>query len=101
VMRPLEQVLESRFSDYKAIGTSRGSAALYLALKAIHKEHGAGEVILPSTVCPSVPFVVSLAGFVPRFCDVELATFCMSSKTIQACLSSKTRAIVAAYVFGK
>jgi len=96
-----EQILQERFPDYDTVPTSRGSTALYLALKSIANERGYGEVIVPSTVCPSVPFTIALSGFQPRFCDVELETFCMSSKTIVPHISDRTKAIIIVYLFGK
>src|SRR3989338_4022728 len=97
----LEMALKSNFPNYGSIVTARGSTALYLALTAIKKTKGGGEVILPSTVCPSVPFTVALTGLTPRFSDVEADSFCLSAKAIQPLLSDKTLAIIAVYLFGK
>ncbi|HEX5037041.1 MAG TPA: DegT/DnrJ/EryC1/StrS family aminotransferase [bacterium] len=100
-MDPIETILEKRFPGYRALTTSRGSTALFLALKAVADERGYGEVIVPSTVCPSVPFTIALSGFQPRFCDVDLEMFCLSPATIAPHLSERTKAIVAVYLFGK
>lgn len=100
-MNHLEQALQELFPEYHALTTSRGSTALYLALKAIAEERGYGEVVVPSTVCPSVPLTVALAGFQPRFCDVDLETLCVSSETIAPHLSDRTKAVVVVYLFGK
>ncbi len=100
-MNSLHQELQHLFPGYKSVITSRGISALYLALMAIRAKHGTGEVIVPATVCPSVPLAVMYAGFTPRFCDVELKTFCASKKTIQTCFTDQTKAIIVVYLFGK
>lgn len=100
-MNKLEQRLQEQFPSYRALTTSRGSTALYLALKSIAEERGYGDVIVPSTVCPSVPFTIALSGFRPRFCDVDLETFCMSPETIAPHLSGRTKAAIVVYLFGK
>jgi dTDP-4-amino-4,6-dideoxygalactose transaminase len=97
----LRAELEGMFPGYHAVATSRGTSALYLALLAIRLGRGPGEVIVPATVCPSVPLAVMYAGLTPRFCDVELDTFCLSQKTLGPCLSEATRAVIVVYLFGK
>lgn len=101
LVKAIEQALQALFPGYSPLLTSRGSTALYLALQAIRQEKGTGDVILPETICPSVPLVIHLAGFRPRFCDVEKRTLCMSRQTVASLITPKTRAILVVYLFGK
>lgn len=100
-MTELEAALEADFPDFDATFTYRGAAALYLALKAVEHTHGTGDIIVPATVCCDVPIAVRFAGFTPRFCDVDPATFCMTPATVAAALSDSTRAVIAVHLFGK
>lgn len=101
VIDPLVDALAGMFPGYHAVVTSRGTSALYLALLAIRLSRGPGEVIVPAAVCPSVPLAVMYAGLTPRFCDVELDTWCLSKRTLAPCLSEATRAVIVVYLFGK
>jgi dTDP-4-amino-4,6-dideoxygalactose transaminase len=97
----LIEELEGMFPGYHGVVTSRGTSALYLSLLAIRLSRGPGEVIVPAAVCPSVPLAVIYAGLTPRFCDVELDTYCLSKRTLAPCLSEATRAVIVVYLFGK
>lgn len=97
----LNESLARLFPAYETVLTSRGATAVYLAASAIKESHGIGEIIIPSTVCPSVPLAILYSGMKPVFCDVELDTFCLSSKTIKDSLSPNTRAVLVVHLFGK
>jgi len=100
-MATLETEVAADFPGFEATFTYRGTTALYLALKALGSPGSRNEIIVPATVCPDVPLAVLLAGFVPRFCDVDLATFCMTPHTVAAVLNSHTRAVIVVHLFGK
>jgi dTDP-4-amino-4,6-dideoxygalactose transaminase len=99
--RLLETAFESDFPGFAAVRTSRAAAGLYLAFELVKRECGPGEVIVPATICPSVPLAAIYAGMKVRFCDVEAETFCLSERTVRAVLGPRTRAIVAAHIFGR
>lgn len=58
------------------------------------------EVILPSFICSVVPEAVIRAGAKPIFCDVEKNGFNLDIEKAKKLISSKTRAIILAYIFG-
>lgn len=95
-----DELLEM-FPTRNAILTSRCTTALYLILAAIRITRGPGEVVVPASVCPTVPLAVLYAGLTPRFCDVELDTYSLSARTVAPCLSDKTKAVIVVYLFGK
>lgn len=100
-MKRIESFLENKYPAYRAVVTYRGSSALYLALAEIKRRRGEGEVLVPATVCSSVPLMIQLAGLTPRFCDVEPDTFCMSERTINESVGEKTIALVLVHLFGR
>ncbi len=77
-----------------------GSNSLYMAMRLLDLPRGS-EVILPSFTWISCAHAVILAGCVPVFCDVDLATHNVTIDTIRPCLSSKTRAIMVVHYAGK
>jgi len=93
---------ENRVADYLklkgGIVTSSGTAALFLALKAlgINKRD---EVILPTYVCYTVLFAVEKTGAVPVLCDVG-NDWVINYNTVKPHLSSKTKAIIAPHIGG-
>jgi dTDP-4-amino-4,6-dideoxygalactose transaminase len=94
--------LKKIFPDYKPLFTSSGTCAFYLALKSIaNAQSGGGEVIIPSTICSSIPLAAMQAGFSIRFCDVEKENFCLSLEKIKPHINKNTKAILVPYLFGK
>lgn len=100
-MNPLADELRRVFPGHTPVLTARATAALVLYFTALRREAGPGEVVVPASVCPTVPLAVHYAGLSPRFCDVEPDTFGISERTLWPCLNTTTRAVVAVYLFGK
>ncbi|MBS0150356.1 MAG: DegT/DnrJ/EryC1/StrS aminotransferase family protein [Nitrospira sp.] len=96
------RVLELKLAEWVAavdgVATGSGSAALVLALKALGV--GAGdEVILPSYICRSVLEAVITVKGVPVLCDVG-KEWVMTAESVVCRLTSKTKAIIAAHMYG-
>jgi dTDP-4-amino-4,6-dideoxygalactose transaminase len=95
--------LESAFARVvgvkHAVATSSGTSALHLALLA----HGIGpgdEVITPSfTFIASVNSIL-FTGAVPKFVDVDEATFNLNADLVEAAIGPRTRAIMAVHLYG-
>lgn len=100
-MTSVVKELRKLFPHSVPLVVGRAASALFVAFAAVRRVFGVGEVIVPATICPEVPLAVLYAGLQPRFCDVELDTFCMSERTVRECLSPKTRAILVVHLFGK
>lgn len=94
--------LECRVCEYLgvnyAVAQSSGTAALILALRTL-RICANDEVILPTYVCHSVLNAVLFAGAKPVLCDVD-GTGVITSETVAAHITSKTRAIIAVHIFG-
>ncbi|HEX3049344.1 MAG TPA: DegT/DnrJ/EryC1/StrS family aminotransferase, partial [Aggregatilineaceae bacterium] len=78
----------------------RGTTALWLALRAIGRRDGLGEVILPDLLCETALHGVLLAGFTPVFADVSTERFTMAAESVAKLVTARTRAIVVVHLFG-
>lgn len=96
-------LFESAFAGYigRAGGaaTSTGSAALHLALRALGVREG-DEVIVPTYACQALINAVSDVGAHPQLVDIDENGYNLSLASVRPKLASKTRAIIAAHMFG-
>ncbi len=94
----LEEKLAMFFSTSTPVACNSGRAALELGLRATGV--GAGdEVIVPTFCCASiVPPIVAVEA-VPVLADVG-KDLTLTSETVEAAITSRTRAVVVAHLFG-
>ena len=78
----------------------RGTTAIHLALKAVERQSGLGEVILPTVCCPSLAQMVIYAGFKPVFADVSAETFALDPTSFRAKITLDTKAVLPVHIFG-
>jgi dTDP-4-amino-4,6-dideoxygalactose transaminase len=78
----------------------RGTTALWLALRAISRRDGPGEVILPDLLCETALEGVLLAGFTPIFADVEPDRFTIDAASVARLVTPHTRAVLVVHLFG-
>lgn len=96
----LEARIAERWQRRHCVLTGHGSTAIYFALKVIESRRGAGEVLVPAIACPSIAEIVLHAGFAPRFVDIRLDDFTMDVTSLEASISSATRAILPVHLYG-
>jgi dTDP-4-amino-4,6-dideoxygalactose transaminase len=96
----LEAFIASQMQRRFARLVGRGTTALYVALRALALRDGLGEVILPDIICSNVLDAVLLAGFTPIFADVTSQRFAIDPSSIQRQITSATRAVIVAHLFG-
>jgi dTDP-4-amino-4,6-dideoxygalactose transaminase len=83
-----------------AVGVSSGSDALYLALRAL--DVGAGdEVITQGNAYNASVVAIMRAGAVPRFADIDPATWRMDPSLIESLITARTKAIMPVHLFGQ
>jgi dTDP-4-amino-4,6-dideoxygalactose transaminase len=82
-----------------AVALANGTVALDLALKALNIQPGDEVVVTPRTFIASVSCIVN-AGAVPVFADVDIDSGNITAKTIEAVLTSKTKAIICVHLAG-
>ncbi len=78
----------------------RGTTALWLALRAILRRDGPGDVIIPDLLCSTALEGVLLAGFRPVFAGVDPDRFTLSADSVAQLLTPRTRAVVVVHLFG-
>ncbi len=104
VLGPEVEAFEHEFAEYvgvpHAIGVASGTDALLLPLLALDPEPG-DEVIVPAFTFFATAGAVWNAGFRPRFCDVDADTFNVTSDSIRAAWSERTRAVIPVHLFGQ
>ncbi len=82
-----------------AIAVSSGTAALHLAIHALGIGPG-DEVIVPSFTFIAVANAVRYESATPVFVDIDPATLNMDPASVEAAISSRTRAIIIVHNFG-
>jgi len=94
---------ESEFAEWSdsqyAIAVGNGTLALDLALQALEIGEGDEVIVTPRTFLASVSSVIN-AGATPIFADIEAVSGNISAETIQAVLTSNTRAIICVHLAG-
>lgn len=103
ILGPEVEAFERELAAYlgvaHVIGVANGTDAITIALRAMGVQPG-DEVVAPSfTFYATVEAVVS-AGARPVFCDVDPETRNVTTETVQAALTPRTRLIVAVDLFG-
>lgn len=100
---PIE-ILEESFADLcevkHAVAVSSGTAALQVALIA-HDVRDGDEVITPSFTSIATINAILSVGARPVFVDINETTYHIRPDLIEERISSRTRAILAAHLFGQ
>ncbi len=101
-----EEVMEfekefAHFNHSKyCIGVANGLDALILALRALDLPKGS-EVIVPSNTYIATILAIVHNNLIPVLAEPDIATYNLTSRTIEPCLSSKTKAILVVHLYGK
>lgn len=98
--RDFEQALAHRLQrSGGVVALNSGTDALVLALRLLDLQPG-DEVILPSYTFIACFEAVVRAGAVPVLCDSQADDFLASETEVSACISPRTRAVMAVPLFG-
>lgn len=94
---------EAQFARYvgaeHCVGVANGTDALEIALEALSLPPGS-EVIVPGNTFIASAEAVSRAGHRVVFADVDPASYVLDPASVLACLTPRTRAIVAVHLYG-
>ena len=103
ILGPEVAAFETEFAAHlgakHCVGVANGTDALTIALRALGVAPG-DEVIVPSFTFYATAEAVVTAGAQPVFCDVDLATACVTRASVEPALTDRTRAIVPVHLFG-
>jgi len=95
----LEEGMANRMGRKHAIAVCNGSAALDVAMAGLKLQPG-DEVILPAHTIISCASAVIRAGATPVLADCDPFTWNITAESVTACLTERTRAIMAVHIFG-
>lgn len=97
------KTLEERFAAMlgvkKAHACASGTAAVHIALAALDPNPG-DEVVTTSITDMGALTPILYQGAVPVFAEVDPLTLNVTAKTIEPCLSERTKAIIVTHLFG-
>ena len=97
------KTLEERFAQMlgvrHAYACASGTAAIHLAVAAINPNPGEEIITSPITDMGALSPIL-YQGAVPVFADVDPRTYNLTAESVEACLSPRTRAIIATHLFG-
>ena len=101
---PQVQALETELAEFTgakhAITCGSGTDALTIALLALGLKPG-DEVIVPDFTFIAPAECVMRLGGIPKFADIDAETLQVSTESIEARISDKTRGIIAVNLFGQ
>jgi len=101
---PAVERFEQEWAEYcgaaHSVGVANGTDALHLALRALGIGPG-DEVVVPTNSFVATAEAVVLAGATPRFADVSPDTLLLTPATVQAALTSRTRAVIVVHLYGQ
>ncbi len=90
----------SSYTDCKhVVGVSNGTAALYIALKALGIQAN-DEVIVPGATFTATAMAVSALGSTPIFADIDKETWTICPLDIKRKITAKTKAIIVVHLYG-
>lgn len=103
-MGPRTEEFEKRFAEYVgceyAVAVSSCTAALHLALEALHLKPG-DEIIVPSFTFAATANSVVHAGALPIFADISADTYCLDPQDVLEKISSRTRGVILVHYGGR
>ncbi|CAN5802778.1 DegT/DnrJ/EryC1/StrS family aminotransferase [soil metagenome] len=98
-VKALEEKFASRLGVKHVYACASGTAAVHTAIVAINPNPG-DEIITTSITDMGALSPILYQGAIPRFADVDPKTYNVTARTIEDCLSQRTRAIIVTHLFG-
>ena len=95
-----ELALTRAVGTAEAVAVSSGTAAIHLALLALHIGPG-DEVIVPAYTFPATANAVELCGARAVLVDVDPETFLVRPDLVAGAVTARTRAVLGVHLFGR
>jgi len=103
ILGPHGEAFEAELAAYSGaahgIGVGSGTDALRLALDALGIEPGDEVITTPFTFIAAAE-MVSKAGAVPVFADIDAETYAIDPREVEKHLTTRTRAIIPVHLYG-
>jgi dTDP-4-amino-4,6-dideoxygalactose transaminase len=97
------RLFEEEFANFcnakYGISVNSGTAAIFLALKALDIAKG-DEVIIPSFTFIATANPIIFLGAIPVFADIDPETFTMKPEEVERLITPKTKAIMPVHLYG-
>ncbi len=97
------RALEERFAETLGVkyayACASGSGAVHTAIAAINPNPGDEIITTPITDMGALAPIL-YQGAIPVFADVDPKTYNVTARTIESCLSTRTKAIIVTHLFG-
>ena len=98
-VQKFERDCERYFEVKHAITVNSWTSGLVAAVGAIGVEPGDEIIVTPWTMCATATAILHWNA-IPIFADIESETFCLDVVSVEANITSKTKAIMAVDIFG-
>lgn len=98
-VKELERAFAERYGAKHAIAVSSGSAADHTAIAMIDPEPGDEIITTPCTDFGGILGIL-FQNAIPVFADLDPQSFCLDPVSVEACITPRTRAILATHLFG-
>ncbi len=82
------------------IASSSGSAAVHAALAAVDPEPGA-EIVTTAVTDMGAITPILYQGAIPAFADIDPSTCNVTAESVEAAITSRTRAVIVTHLFGQ
>jgi dTDP-3-amino-3,4,6-trideoxy-alpha-D-glucose transaminase len=103
ILGPEVSAFEQEFAAYcgaaHAVGVANGTDAITIALRAMGVGPG-DEVVVPSFTFYASAEAIPPTGATPVFCDIDPSTYCVTTETVRAALTPRTKAVIVVHLFG-
>ncbi len=99
-VQEFERACESYFGVRHAVSVNSWTSGLIAAVGALGIEPGDEVIVTPWTMCASATAILHWNA-IPVFADIEPDTFCIDPASVEANISSRTRAIMSVDIFGQ
>ena len=96
----LEEAFASKFNSKYAVSFNSGTTTLHAALEAFGVGYGDEVITTPLTVISCMNAIL-YCGAIPVFADIDPDTFLIDPKSIENCITSKTKAIMPVHLYGQ
>ena len=97
------EAFEKAFAEYVgtefAVAVSNGTSALYISLETMGVGPGDEVIVPPLTFFATISSVLYL-GAIPVFADIDADDLCLSWKSVEEKISSRTKAVIPVHLFG-
>lgn len=98
-VKALEDAFAARYGVKHAIAVSSGSAANHTAIAMLDPEPGDEIITTPCTDFGGILGIL-FQNAIPVFADLDRQTLCLDPSSVETCVTSRTRAILATHLFG-